>query len=153
MQSDRRRFLARSATGLLGFPQFLKVAMAQSDAQTPKVAPGVVDFWTDAMGVPPDSLWGEVMTRGRKSNQGPSATPTDYAREPLFLQYDADEKTLITADEIPNAKLMPSGDAQVQFQLSRMRLNPEDTKTFESFTSGGIYVDLQQHQFAQPQGS
>ena len=152
MQSDRRRFLAASATGLFGFEQFLELAMAQTGTDAPKFAPGVVDFWTDVMGISPDSLLGGAATRGRKTSQGPSATATDYAREPLFLQYDADEKTLITSDQIPNSKLMASGDSQVQFQLSRMRLNPDDTKTFHSYTSGGIYVDLQQHPFTQPQG-
>jgi len=152
MQSDRRRFLAASATGLFGFEQFLELAMAQTGTDAPKFAPGVVDFWADAMGISPDSLLGGAATRGRKTSQGPSATAIDYAREPLFLQYDADEKTLITSDQIPNARLMPSGDTQVQLQLSRMRLNPDDTKMFHSYTSGGIYVDMQQHPFTQPQG-
>ena len=56
MQSDRRRFLAASATGLFGFEQFLELAMAQTGTDAPKFAPGVVDFWADAMGISPDSL-------------------------------------------------------------------------------------------------
>jgi len=151
MQSNRRSFLAGGATGVFGLGQFLEIAMA-AETDAPKVAPGVVDFWMDAMGIPPDSLLGGAATRGRHASSGPSAGPTDYAREPLFLQYDADEQTLITADQIPTKNLTSKGDAQVQFQLSRMRLNPDDAKAFHNYTSGGIYVDLQQHQLPQAQG-
>ena len=152
MQSNRRSFLAGGATSLLGLGQFLEIAMARAETGAPKLAPGVVDFWMDAMGIPPDSLLGGAATRGRHASSGPSVGATDYAREPLFLQYDADEKTLITADQIPTKNLTSKGDAQVQFQLSRMRLNPDDAKAFHNYTSGGIYVDLQQHQIAQAQG-
>jgi hypothetical protein len=56
---------------------------------------------------------------------------------------DEDEKTLVVADELPRQKLMASGDAQVDFQLQRLRLSNSDRSQFEKYTSGGIYFDFQ----------
>ena len=50
------------------------------------------------------------------------------------------------ADQIPAEKMHPFTDATLDFQLVRMRLNPDDHKQFENFTSGGIYLDFQQTQ-------
>jgi hypothetical protein len=50
------------------------------------------------------------------------------------------------ADQIASGKLHPFTDAKLDFQLVRMRLNPDDHKQFENFTSGGIYLDFQQGQ-------
>jgi hypothetical protein len=95
------------------------------------------------MGVPAHLVLGSETTRGR-APAGPETS--NLAREPLFIHYDPDEKTLMTADQIPTAKMHPFTDAKVDFQLVRMRLNPADHHQFENYTSGAIYLDFQQGQ-------
>ncbi len=73
---------------------------------------------------------------------------TNFAREPLFLYWDNDEKASDDADRDGPEKAAPSGDAKVDFRLMRMRLNGDDDKVFQNFTSGGIYFDMSQQQAA-----
>jgi hypothetical protein len=122
--------------------QFDEEAFSQtSNAGAP---PDVVDFWVEHMGVPAHMVLGGETTRGRRAQTGPETS--NLAREPLFLHYDPDEGSLVPADQIPSAKMHPFTDAKLDFQLVRMRLNPDDHKQFENFTSGGIYLDFQQGQ-------
>jgi hypothetical protein len=141
MKTKRRSFLVGTPLAALGLWQFDEEAFAQtSDAGAP---PDVVNFWVRDMGVPAHMILGAETTRGRAPS-GPETS--NLAREPLFLHYDPDEGALITADQIPTAKMHPFTDAKVDLQLVRMRLNPTDHKQFENFTSGGIYLDFQQSQ-------
>ena len=147
MSSNRRNFLLSGPAALFAFDQFAELA----EAQTPGSAKGsadVADFWSRGMGVPENRLIGgaALASRGRSSNNMGSGT--NFAREPLFLYWDNDEKALMTASEIDQKKLPQSGDAKVDFRLLRMRLNGNDDKIFQSFTSGGIYLDMSQQEAA-----
>lgn len=140
MQTNRRGFLFGTPLAALGLSQ-LDDAFAQSaDVGAP---PDVVDFWVRGMGVPAHMVLGGETTRGR-APRGPETS--NLAREPLFLHYDPEEGALLTTDQIPPNKMHPFSDAKLDFQLVRMRLNPDDHKQFENFTSGGIYLDFQQGQ-------
>jgi hypothetical protein len=142
MKTNRRGFLMGTPLAALALAQFDEEAFSQtSNAGAPQ---DVVDFWVDHMGVPPNMLLGGETTRGRRPQAGPQTS--NLAREPLFLHYDPDEGSLLPADQIPSAKMHPFTDAKLDFQLVRMRLNPEDHKQFENYTSGGIYLDFQQGQ-------
>jgi hypothetical protein len=141
MKTNRRGFLLGTPLAAFGLAQFDEETFAQtSDAGAP---PDVVDFWVRHMGVPAHLVLGSETTRGR-----PSAGPetSNLAREPLFIHYDPDEKTLMTADQILPEKMHPFTDAKVDFQMVRMRLNPADHHQFENYTSGAIYLDFQQGQ-------
>ena len=141
MKTNRRGFLLGTPLAAFGLAQLDEEAFAQtSDAGTP---PDVVDFWVRHMGVPAHLVLGSETTRGR-APAGPETS--NLAREPLFIHYDPDEKTLMTADQIPTSKMHPFTDAKVDFQLVRMRLNPADHHQFENYTSGAIYLDFQQGQ-------
>jgi len=141
MKTNRRGFLLGTPLAAFGLAQLDEEAFAQtSDAGTP---PDVVDFWVRHMGVPAHLVLGSETTRGR-APAGPETS--NLAREPLFIHYDPDEKTLMTADQIPTAKMHPFTDAKVDFQLVRMRLNPADHHQFENYTSAAIYLDFQQGQ-------
>ena len=143
MKTNRRGFLLGTPLAAFGLAQFDEEAFAQtSDAGTP---PDVVDFWVRHMGVPAHMVLGSETTRGR-APAGPQTS--SLAREPLFIHYDPDEGSLMTADQIPTAKMHAFTDAKLDFQLVRMRLNPADHHQFENYTSGAIYLDFQQ---AQPQ--
>jgi hypothetical protein len=141
MKTDRRGFLLGTPLAALGLAQFGEPAFSQtSDAGVP---PDVVDFWVRDMGVPAHMVLGGETTRGR-APAGPQTS--NLAREPLFLHYDPDEGALMPADQIPSQKMHPFTDAKLDFQLVRMRLNPDDHKQFENYTSGAIYLDFQQGQ-------
>jgi hypothetical protein len=144
MKTNRRGFLLGTPLAAFGLAQFDEEAFAQaSDAGAPPA--DVVDFWVRSMGVPAHMVLGSETTRGR-APAGPETS--NLGREPLFIHYDPDEGSLMTADQIPTAKMHPFTDAKVDFQLVRMRLNPADHHQFENYTSGAIYLDFQQ---AQPQ--
>jgi hypothetical protein len=139
MKTDRRGFLLGTPLAALGLAGFGERVFSQtSDAGAP---PDVVDFWVRDMGVPAHMVLGGQATRGRQA-AGPQTS--NLAREPLFLHYDPDEGALMPADQIPSAKMHPFSDAKLDFQLVRMRLNPDDHHQFENYTSGGIYLDFQQ---------
>ena len=142
MKTDRRGFLLGTPLAALGLAPFGGAAFSQTSSAG--VSPDVVDFWVRDMGVPAHMVLGGETTRGRAAASGPQTS--DLAREPLFLHYDPEEGALMPADQIPTAKMHPFTDAKLDFQLVRMRLNPEDHHQFENFTSGGIYLDFQQGQ-------
>ena len=142
MKTNRRGFLFGTPLAAFALAQFDEEAFSQtSNAGAP---PDVVDFWVRDMGVPAHMVLGGETTRGRRAQAGPETS--NLAREPLFLHYDPEEGSLLPADQIPSAKMHAFTDAKLDFQLVRMRLNPEDHKQFENFTSGGIYLDFQQGQ-------
>jgi hypothetical protein len=142
MKTNRRGFLFGTPLAAFALAQFDEEAFSQtSNAGAP---PDVVDFWVRDMGVPAHMVLGGETTRGRRAQAGPETS--NLAREPLFLHYDPEEGSLLPADQIPSAKMHPFTDAKLDFQLVRMRLNPEDHKQFENYTSGGIYLDFQQGQ-------
>ncbi len=144
---NRRDLMWGGPAALFGL-DFAEVLDAQGPSQAP-VDNDVVNFWVHGgMGVPANSIIGGARTRGRQQN-GPSVS--DFGREPLFLHHDVESNSLITADQIPPNKLISASATDVTFQLVRMRLNSDDDAKFRSYTSGGIYVDLQQT--AQPSNS
>ncbi|HEV3331642.1 MAG TPA: hypothetical protein VG096_11710 [Bryobacteraceae bacterium] len=138
MKLDRRDLLLSGPAAFLGF-QLAESLRAQAQNAAP-VDNDVVNFWVRGMGVPANTIVGGERTRGRQT--GP--TVSDYGREPLFLHHDPDTDSLITTDQIPTQKLLPAGATDVSFQLVRMRLNAADDQKFKDYSSGGIYVDLQQ---------
>jgi hypothetical protein len=147
MDANRRGFLFGVPIALFGLESLSELTSAQAAADVTQSSADAADFWVRGMGVPAHLVPGGEASRGRRP-AGPQGT--NFAREPLFLHYDPDEKTLLPASQIPVAKMLPSGDAKVDFQLVRMRLNPDDTKVFENYASGGIYWDMQQQTSAAP---
>jgi hypothetical protein len=143
MKLDRRDLLLSGPAAIFGF-QFAESLRAQTQNAAP-VDSDVINFWVRGMGVPANTIVGAERTRGRQ----PGPEVSDYGREPLFLHHDPDTNSLITTDQIPPDKLVASGATDVTFQLVRMRLNTADDTTFKDYSSGGIYVDLQQSAPAQ----
>ena len=139
MKVDRRELLMSGPAALFGF-QFAQLLEAQAQSGA-AIDPNVANFWVHGMGVPANTILGGERTRGRQAS-GPSVS--DYGREPLFLHHDPDSGGLITTDEIPPEKLTASGATNVTFQMVRMRLNTDDDVKFRNYSSGGIYVDMQQ---------
>jgi hypothetical protein len=146
MKLDRRDLLLSGPAALFGF-QFAETLRAQAQSAAP-VDPNVVNFWVRGMGVPSNTVVGAERTRGRQA-AGPSVS--DYGREPMFLHHDPKEGSLLTPDQITPDRLSSSPATNVTFQLVRMRLNDADNAKFKDYTSGGIYVDMQQT--ATPAGS
>ena len=110
MKSNRRGFLLGTPLAAFGLAQFGEEAFAQtSDAGAPPA--DVVDFWVGHMGVPAHMVLGGVSTRGR-APAGPETS--NLAREPLFIHYDPDDKTLMTADQILPEKMHSFTDAKVE---------------------------------------
>lgn len=147
MTSSRRVFMAGTPVcllGLLGEPAEVSDA---AETQPGAADPAALDFWTRGMGLSVSAIPSAgPATRSAVKNAG---VGSGFAREPIFLHYDDNEKALITVDQIDARMLVPSGDTQVDFQLQRLRLNDEDEAHFARFTSGGIYLELQQGQAAQ----
>jgi len=146
MRVNRRDLLMGGPAALLmGGPaallglNFAEILAAQQQSQAP-VDHDVVNFWVRGMGLPANAVIGGERTRGRQPS-GPATS--DFGREPLFLHHDQ-KQGLITLDQITPDKLLTAADTDVTFQLVRMRLNQADDATFRSYSSGGIYVDLQQ---------
>jgi hypothetical protein len=138
MNVNRRDLLLGGPAAFFGV-NFAEILEAQAQTQTP-VDNDVVNFWVRGMGVPANTVIGGERTRGRQPS-GPSTS--DFGREPLFLHHDP-KQGLITTDQITPDKLLTASDTDVTFQLVRMRLNQEDDAKFRSYSSGGIYIDLQQ---------
>ena len=141
MDANRRGFLFGAPIALFGLESLADLASVEAAADVSQSSADAADFWVRGMGVPAHLVPGAEASRGRRP-AGPQGT--NFAREPLFLHYDPDENTLLPASQIPTSKLLPAGDAKVDFQLVRMRLNADDTKVFENYQSGGIYWDMQQ---------
>ena len=139
MKVDRRELLMSGPAALFGF-QFAQLLEAQAQPSAP-VDPNVINFWVRGMGVPANTIVGAERTRGRQA-AGPAVS--DYGREPLFLHHDPDSGSLVTTDQISPDKLTASGATNVTFQMVRMRLNTDDDVKFRNYSSGGIYVDMQQ---------
>lgn len=147
MSVNRRELLAGGPAAFFGL-NFAEMLAAQQQSAAP-VDRDVVNFWVRGMGVPANTVIGAERTRGRQPS-GPSTS--DFGREPLFLHHDS-KQGLITTDQITPDKLLSATDTEVTFQLVRMRLNQADDATFRNYSSGGIYVDLQQGTAAQTETS
>jgi hypothetical protein len=147
MTVNRRELLAGGPAAFLGL-NFAEIVAAQEQSGA-QVDHDVVNFWVRGMGVPANTVIGAERTRGRQPS-GPSTS--DFGRDPLFLHHDS-KQGLITTDQITPDKLISATDTEVTFQLVRMRLNQADDATFRNYSSGGIYVDLQQGTAAQTETS
>ncbi len=147
MGSNRREFFLGTPLSLLGLMEGLG-DMDDLDA-APSTAtpsdPAALDFWTRGMGLSHGAIpTSEAITRGAKAQQGPETS--DFAREPIFLHYHEGEKALIQVSQFQKKDLLDSGDTQVDLQLQRLRLNGTDETHFARYTSGGIYMEMQQGQ-------
>src|ERR1035441_9739266 len=119
MKTNRRGFLLGTPLAAFGLAQFDEEAFAQtSDAGAPPAA--VVGFWGRTLGVPARMVMGWETTAGR-AGAGPETS--NLAREPLFIHYDPNEGSLMTADQIPTANMHAFTDAKEAFQLVRTLLN------------------------------
>jgi len=141
MGFDRRTFVGSVPLMALGFEGLIETLRAEK-AITP-ADEHALNFWIDVIGIPEGSITsaGTAYRKGHKTAGG----ETSINREPIFLHWDEDQKTLIPVGEIAKTKLLPDGDAQVDVTMDRLRLNSEDEGHFASFASGGIYMDMQQH--------
>jgi hypothetical protein len=149
VKTQRRSFLLNSSAGLLGFGQLSHRLAAQAAAGDVPIARDVVDFWVNRVGVPADMvLQGQTRSAGssRAGFRPGQRLQESYGREPLILYIDTDQNRLVPAQEIPAQKLLPPGDAVAELRVGRLRLNSEDEDRFEKFSSGGIYLDVQQKQ-------
>ena len=110
MKTNRRGFLLGTPLAAFGLAQFDEETFAQtSDAGAPPA--DVVDFWVRHMGVPSHMVMGSETTRGRAA-AGPETS--NLAREPLFIHYDPNEGSLMTADQILPEKMHSFTDAKVE---------------------------------------
>jgi hypothetical protein len=148
MGSNRREFFLGSPLCLLG----LMEGLAGSDELDAAIAamtpsdPAALDFWTRGMGISHGAIpTSEAITRGAKAQPAGPET-SDFAREPIFLHYHEGEKSLIQVSQFQKKDLLDSGDTQVDLQLQRLRLNGPDEVHFARYTSGGIYLEMQQGQ-------
>jgi hypothetical protein len=154
MDSNRRDFFLGSSLYLAGALELLNLTPEEAFAQSPPSQSqltadrAALDFWTRGMGLPPSAIPSAEATRG-----GNSGFEEDFGREPIFLHYDEDAKALITVDQIDQKKLMPSGDAQVDMQLQRLRMSEQDHAQYTKYTSGAIYLEMQQKAAAAAAGA
>jgi hypothetical protein len=154
MDSNRRDFFLGSSLYLASALELLNLTPEEAFAQSPpsqaqsKADRAALDFWTRGMGLPPSAIPSAEATRG-----GSSGFEEDFGREPIFLHYDEDAKALITVDHIDQKKLMPSGDAQVDMQLQRLRMSEQDHAQYTKYTSGAIYLEMQQKAAAAAAGA
>jgi hypothetical protein len=143
IEADRRRFLLGAPLAILGLDSIAQLSQAQTSGST-AVSQDVVDYWVRHMGVPPSALPGGEAAAARVSRG--AGDLGGLAREPFFFHVDDDDKVLIPAEEVDDKKLLATGDAKVELQLARLRLNTADQAVFGKFNTGGIYIDLQQSQ-------
>jgi hypothetical protein len=116
------------------------LAFAQSESNPSDFASDVTSFWANHMNVPADQLGGTVVDlRGAPDTAG-------FDREPFFFYYDEKNHRLIPATDPGMKPDLKSGDALLNLQVSRYRLNPADEATFNLHQSGGFYLDVQQQQ-------
>jgi hypothetical protein len=144
IESDRRTFFLGAPLAILGLDGICQTAQGQASRQA-GISQDVVDYWVRHMGVPPSALPGGEDAAARVS-RGASEEIGGLAREPFFFHVDNDDKVLVPAEEVDDAKLLPTGDAKVELQLARLRLNGADKAVFGRYNAGGIYIDLQQSQ-------
>lgn len=145
MDTKRRDFLLGAPLGLLGFDLMPGLASAQGSAPA-GTDPGVVDFWVKQMGVPPHKIpGGELVAQGAET-RGLTAVNAGYGREPLFYYLDEKAGKLIAAKDIDDKNLMPAGDTKIEWSMQKLRLNADDQKQFAHYSSGGFYLDFQQHE-------
>lgn len=155
MDSDRRDFFLGSSLYLAGALELFNLASEKAYAQSPPSPSQLaadreaLDFWTKGMGVPPSAIPSAEAARGGNT----TGFEADFGREPIFLHYDEDAKALVTVEQIDQKKLMPSGDAQVDMQLQRLRMSDQDHATYSKYTSGAIYLEMQQKAAAAAAGA
>jgi hypothetical protein len=144
--SGRRAFLMQGSAGLLALQQLPSLLDAQS-GKARGLAPDVLDFWVNRVGVPPNLILGDG--EGARGSSGELDMKNvkfeaGYGSEPLFLHVDEAEGRLLPAEEIPADKLLPDGDALIELKMGRMRLNSQDQVRFDKFNTTGIYLDVEQ---------
>jgi hypothetical protein len=138
--TNRRSFLAAAPAAFFGVPQLPGLAFAQSESNPSDFASDVTSFWANHMNVPADQLGGTVVDlRGAPDTAG-------FDREPFFFYYDEKNHRLIPATDPGMKPDLKSGDALLNLQVSRYRLNPDDEVAFNKYQSGGFYLDVQQQQ-------
>jgi hypothetical protein len=145
METKRRDLLLGVPLGLLGLELWNGIASAQ-DPDPAQPDPGVVDFWVKQMGVAPHKIPGGELLASGAASRDLTATNSGYGREPLFYFLDEKAAKLIPAKEIDDKNLMPGGDTKIEWSMQKLRLNPDDQKQFARYSSGGIYMDFQQHE-------
>ncbi len=147
MPSERRDFLFGTPLAILALLEAGELPATGAVSSQPQ-DPAALDFWTRGMGLSHSEIpTSGAMTRGGSGgkNSGPGST-VDFAREPIFLHYHEGEKALLQASQLQKSFLLDAGDAQVSMQMQRLRLNSADQVHFSNYTSGGIYLELQQAQ-------
>jgi hypothetical protein len=121
---------------------------AQQAPQAREISTDVIDFWINKVGVPAEMILPKRAGARGTSEAGLHAPgrpySTTYGSEPLFLYVDDKEGKVVPAQEVRPDALLPSGDAVVELQVGRLRLNKEDQSRFDEFSSSGLYLDVQQ---------
>jgi hypothetical protein len=152
---NRRSFITRTPAGAAGLAGLGSLLDAQQTSPASEVSRDVMDFWINRVGVPSDLILPKGSRGARIASEvGYRASDQSYAgtygNEPLFLYVEERESRVIPAQEIRPDSLLPSGDAILEMQMGRLRLNPADQSRFEDLSSGGLYVDVQQNPSATP---
>ena len=140
MISDRRHFFAAAPLLALAIEQ-LTDPLHSTAQELSSADQEALDFWIRGMGIHQSS----IPSAGADYIKSGHSKGGSIDREPIFVHYLEDEEVLVTSDQIDKKYLAASGDTQVTMQLVRLRLNDTDNKKFSKYTSGGIYMDMQQH--------
>src|SRR5689334_9609305 len=153
MKFDRRELFLGMPAGLAGLA-FCPPASAQSESVS-NVDPAALNFWVNRMGVPAELLSppGDpraVATRLSGWTQDPSQ---ESDLEPFFFYYD-EEADGGAGKLVPATSLKPEhldkqkergSDTKVTLTKNRLRFGDHHKSLFEKYTSGGIYLETQQH--------
>ena len=140
MKFDRRDLLLSGPAALFGF-QIAEALRAQGQSAAP-VDSNVVDFWVRGMGVPSNTVVGGGAHQGTPAQW----TLGERLRPRAAVSASRCEGERATHSRSDNSRqaAWPPGPLASRFSLVRMRLNDADNTKFKDYSSGGIYVDLQQ---------
>ena len=137
--TNRRSFLTGAPAALLGIPQFSGLAFAQPGSNPADFATDITSFWANHMNVPAEQLGGTVIDLRSSDTAG-------FDREPFFFYYDDKNHRLVPATDPSFKPALQNGDAKLDMQVARYRLNSDDEAVFNKYQSGGFYLDVQQQQ-------
>jgi len=125
--TNRRAFLATAPASLLGLPQLANNVFAQEGAGSAEYDKDIASFWANHMAVPPEDLGADVVLM----RAGPGSPPATFEREPFLLYYDDTKHELVPATDVKPS--LPSGDAMLNLEMARYRLNSDDQSTFSRY--------------------
>jgi hypothetical protein len=70
---------------------------------------------------------------------------TDFGREPVFVYFNEEERTLVAASEIDPQTLIQTGDVQLEIMFQRLRFGTGDSGLLHGLAHGAIYMEIIQN--------